>query len=91
VGMSDTSWHSFENQSESDLIASGLPLYADFSLHASFLNSGNESGVIAFGLVGICLSEGGNGLVERIALAQVTADLCWVTRTASTTSTCHRC
>src|SRR5512135_3268700 len=59
-----------------------LALYADFSLHASFLHCGNQSSVIAFGLVGICFGKGGNGLVERIAVAQVAADLCRVTRTS---------
>src|SRR5690349_21082969 len=57
-------------------------LHPRLCLHPPFLNCSNQSGVIAFGLVGICFSKGGNGLVERIAVAQVAADLCRVTRTS---------
>src|ERR1700694_4680830 len=57
-------------------------LHPRLCLHTLFLNCSTQSGMIAFGLVCIWLSEGGNGLVERIAVAQVAADLCRVTRTS---------
>src|SRR5215472_16707478 len=66
--------------SVSALLPSRFPLHAGLSWHASFSDSGKQSRVVAFGLVGIHLGKVGNGLVEDISGAQIAADLCWVTR-----------
>ncbi len=46
-----------------------------FNRYSARLDCGNKSGMVLHGLVGVCLGEGSNSMLEYIASPQVTTDL----------------